>query len=281
LLYVPGSNLRALQKAKELSADAFIFDLEDAVSPDKKSAARTSVAEIVAAGGFGPRTQMVRINSLESTFAKDDLAAICAAAPAAILLPKVHRARDIQKLDDFLDGHSKCSDTVIWAMMESPLCVLNAQEIASSSARLKGFVLGTNDLAKDLHAHETADRAPMITSLGICLVAARAYGLVCVDGVYNKFRDDDGLKIMCRQGRDFGFDGKTVIHPSQIDIVNGYFAPKPDEIELAKRRIVAFDQAMKTGQGIAVLDGNIVENLHVESARQLLVRADAIAQMES
>lgn len=276
LLYIPGSKERALEKATGLPADGIIFDLEDAVAVDEKAKARSLVAQTLVTRDYGARSLMVRINGFDSEWAMDDLAEICAAGPAAILLPKVNTGADIKRLEAYLDGHAKCADTAIWAMMESPLGILNAAEIAAASPRLQGFVLGTNDLAKDLGARQTDDRAPLMTSLSLCLLAARAYGLVCVDGVYNKFKDDDTLRIMCEQGRDLGMDGKSLIHPAQIDIANEVFAPSDADIDLARRQIAAFEEAKAQGLGIAVLDGNIVENLHVATAEGLLEKARVI-----
>ncbi len=281
LLYIPGSKERALEKATGLGADGIIFDLEDAVAPDEKAAARTLVAQALTTRDYGLRGLMVRINGFDTEWALDDLKVICDTAPEAILLPKVGDAADIQRLAAYLDAHPKCAHTRIWAMMESPLGILNAAEIAAASPRMAGMVMGTNDLAKDLGARECDDRAPMMTSLGLCLLASRAHGLICVDGVYNKFRDTDTLRRHCQQGRDMGFDGKTLIHPAQIEVANEVFAPSEDDLDLARRQIEAFDEAQAKGLGIAVLDGNIVENLHVEAARRLLARAEAIARLQA
>lgn len=280
LLYIPGSKERALEKATSLPADGIIFDLEDAVAPDEKANARALVADTLVRRDYGNRALMVRINGYETAWYKDDLAAICAVGPEAILLPKVNAGADIEWLADYLDKQPACAHTAIWAMMETPMGVLNAAEIAASSPRLAGFVLGTNDLVKDMGARHTLDRAPVMTSLGLCLLAARAYGLVCVDGVYNKYQDTETLQTLCEQGRDLGFDGKTLIHPAQIETANTVFAPSADDISLARRQIEAFAEAEAKGLGIAVLDGTIVENLHVESARKLLAKAAAIGAIE-
>lgn len=280
LLYIPGSKERALEKATGLAADGIIFDLEDAVAVDEKASARELVAQTLTTRDYGLRGLMVRINGFDTEWALDDLQVICDTAPEAILLPKVGGAADIQRLAEYLDSHPKCARTRIWAMMESPAGVLNAAEIAAASPRMAGMVMGTNDLAKDLGARDTLDRAPMMTSLGLCLLAARAHGLICVDGVYNKFRDTDTLRRHCEQGRDMGFDGKTLIHPAQIEVANEVFAPSEDDLDLARRQIKAFDEAQAKGLGIAVLDGNIVENLHIAAARRLLARAEAIAKLQ-
>jgi len=280
LLYIPGSKERALEKATGLAADGIIFDLEDAVAVDEKASARELVAQTLTTRDYGLRGLMVRINGFDTEWALDDLQVICDTAPEAILLPKVGGAADIQRLAEYLDSHPKCARTRIWAMMESPAGVLNAAEIAAASPRMAGMVMGTNDLAKDRGARDTLDRAPMMTSLGLCLLAARAHGLICVDGVYNKFRDTDTLRRHCEQGRDMGFDGKTLIHPAQIEVANEVFAPSEDDLDLARRQIKAFDEAQAKGLGIAVLDGNIVENLHIAAARRLLARAEAIAKLQ-
>lgn len=279
LLYIPGSKERALEKATGLPADGIIFDLEDAVAVDEKANARALVADTLVNRDYGNRALMVRINGYETDWYKDDLATICAVAPQAILLPKVNSGADIAWLADFLDKQANCHDTAIWAMMETPMGILNAQEIAAASPRLKGMVLGTNDLVKDMGARHTADRAPVMTALSLCVLAARAYGLVCIDGVYNKYQDTETLKLMCEQGRDLGFDGKSLIHPAQIETANTVFAPSGADIDLARRQMAAFAEAEAKGLGIAVLDGNIVENLHVESARKLLAKAEAIGAL--
>ena len=281
VLYIPGSKERALQKAKTLSSDAIIFDLEDSVAPAEKASAREVLAEALSGGGYGPRSGMVRINGFESDWTADDLAVIGATEPEAVLLPKVNTAADIQRLEAMLDAMPETAKTRIWAMMETCEGVLNALEIASASPRMAGFILGTNDLAKELMARPAEGRAPLIASLSMCLLAARARGLVCVDGVYNKFKDTEGLRAECVQGRDMGFDGKTLIHPAQLDIANEVFAPGEAELELARRQIAAFEEAEAAGQGVAVVDGKIVENLHVETATKLINRAEAIAALEA
>ena len=276
VLYIPGSKDRALEKARSLPVDAIIFDLEDAVAIDEKANARATLSDALTQGGYGKRTQIVRINALSTEWGHDDVAAMAKVAPQAILLPKVDSAADIQKLADLLDQHSNCADTKIWAMMETPLCVFNALEIAQAP-RIAGFVMGTNDLAKDLNTRFRADRLPMMQALQTCLLAARAAGIVCVDGVYNAFKDDDGLRAECEQGRDLGMDGKTLIHPAQVAVCNEVFSPSEADIDLARRQIDAFETAHAAGQGVAVVDGKIVENLHVETARKTLAIADAIA----
>lgn len=273
VLYIPGSKDRALDKARTLPVDAIIFDLEDAVSPDAKVGARATLKAALAEGGYGNRTKIVRINALDTEWGAGDAEAMREAGADAILLPKVNSADDVQALVDLLDN-----DTPIWAMIETPLGVLNALEIAAHP-QLQGFVAGTNDLAKELNCRFRADRLPMQMALQTMLLAARAHGVVAVDGVYNQFKDDDGLRAECEQGRDLGFDGKTLIHPAQVDIANTCFAPSEAEIELANRQIAAFEEVEAKGEGVAVVDGKIVENLHVETAKKTLNKAAAIAAL--
>ena len=279
VLYMPGSRPRALEKARALPADALILDLEDAVAPAEKPRARDLVGEAVEAGGYGQRRLIARINALDTEWGLDDLERVCAAGPDAILLPKVEKPAHILRLADLMEAHGAPTRTRIWAMMETPRAMLNAPSVAGSHPRLEGFVMGTNDLVKDLGAAHTPDRTPLIASLGLCLLAARAEGLICVDGVYNAFQDQEGLRAACVQGRDMGFDGKTLIHPDQLAVTNEVFAPSPDEIALAEAQVEAFDDATARGEGVAVLNGRIIENLHVASARRLLARAAAIAAM--
>ncbi len=279
VLYIPGSKERALEKAQNLAADAIIFDLEDAVAPEEKANARTLLARTLAEADYGRRAKLVRINALSTEWGADDVAAMAAARPEAILLPKVDNPDDIAALANKLDSRSETAKTRIWAMMETPRGILNAAAIAAAP-RMAGFVLGTNDLAKDLGCRVGPGRVVLQTALQTCLLAARAAGIVAVDGVYNAFKDEDGLRAECEEGRDLGFDGKTLIHPAQIAIANSVFAPTADEIDLANRQIAAFDAATAEGQGVAVLDGKIVENLHVASARRLLARAQAIETLE-
>ena len=275
VLYIPGSKDRALEKARGLPVDAIIFDLEDAVSPDAKIDARETLKSALAAGGYGARYKIIRINGLDSEWGQGDIAALRDADADAFLIPKVASPADVQAVADML-GNGK----PIWAMIETPLGVLNAAAIAAHP-QLQGFVAGTNDLAKELNCRFRADRMQLQTALQTMLLAARAYDVVAVDGVYNQFKDDDGLRSECEQGRDLGFDGKTLIHPAQIAIANECFAPSPAEIELAQRYISAFEEVEASGQGVAVVDGKIVENLHVETARKTLAQAKAIAQQDA
>ncbi len=281
MLYMPGSKERALDKARSLSADALIFDLEDAVAPVEKPRARGLVVAALAEGGYAPRTVLVRINGLETEWGAEDLDAACAAGPDGVLIPKVETADAVRTVAARMTRAGAPEGMGIWAMMETPRAMLNASAIAGAHPRLTGFVLGTNDLVKDLGAAHTPERTPILTGLGLCLLAARAEGLVCIDGVYNAFRDDEGLRTVCVQGRDMGFDGKTLIHPAQLDVTNAVFAPAPDEIEEARAQVAAFEAAEARGEGVAVVDGRIVENLHVVAARRLLSRAAVIARLEA
>lgn len=278
VLYIPGSKERALEKATGLATDAIIFDLEDAVAIDEKANARTLLAEKLCVLDYGVRAKLVRINALSTQWGADDLEVIATAKPEAILLPKVDNAAHIEALARLLDARPDTADTRIWAMIESPLGVLNALNIAQAP-RMAGFVMGTNDLAKDMGCRFRADRLPLLSALQLPLMAAKAAGIVAVDGVYNAFKDDDGLRAECQQGRDMGFDGKTLIHPAQLDIANQVFAPSDAEIDLARRQIAAFDAATAKGEGVAVVDGKIVENLHIVSAQQILAKAKAIASV--
>ena len=281
VLYMPGSKERALEKAKGLSADVLILDLEDAVTPAEKDAARQMVVEAVKGGGYGGREIVIRINGLDTEWGADDLAAAASCGPDAVLIPKVESAAMVHDVEARLSAAVAPEGMSIWAMMETPLGMLNAAEIAGASKRLACLVMGTNDLVKDLGAAHTADRLPVVTALGLCMLAARAYGQVILDGVYNAFKDEDGLRASCEQGKAFGFDGKTLIHPAQLDVTNQVFGPSADEIALAERYVSAFAEAEAAGQGVAVVDGRIVENLHVETARALLARAEAIRALEA
>lgn len=279
VLYMPGSRERVLEKAKTLDVDALILDLEDAVTPDEKVMARALVCASVKGGGYGRRFVAIRINGADTQWGAEDLDAACAAAPDAILVPKVSCAEDLVKIAARMKENGTDPKTRIWAMMETPLGILNAQEIAQTTPLLQTFIMGTNDLVNELFAAHTPDRAPVMTSLSICLLAARAYGLICVDGVYNAFKDDDGLRAACQQGRDMGFDGKTLIHPAQLAVTNDVFAPSAEDIELAQAYVDAFEAAKAKGEGVAVVNGKIVENLHVDTARKLLGKAATIARV--
>ncbi|MDR7123759.1 CoA ester lyase [Pseudotabrizicola sp. 4114] len=272
VLYIPGSKERALEKAQSLAADAIIFDLEDAVAPEEKVRAREVLAQALHAD-YGSRARIVRINGFDTAWGRDDAAAF-ADHPGvdAVLIPKVSTVADLDAVAALVPGKP------LWAMMETALGMLNAGAIAGHPA-LQGMVMGTNDLAKELGARSRADRLPMLAGLGLCLLAAKAHDRVIVDGVYNAFKDDEGLRAECVQGRDMGFDGKTLIHPLQLEIANAAFAPDEAELDLARRQIAAFDAALAEGQAVAVVDGKIVENLHIVTARATLARAEAIAAL--
>ena len=272
VLYIPASKPRALDKARGLPVDAIIFDLEDAVSVDEKVASRAILAEALAAGGYGTRLKIVRINAFDTEWGRADAKAAAEMGADAILLPKVSTPADLDALAEIT------GDIPLWAMMETPLGMLNAAAIAGHP-KLQGMVMGTNDLATELQTRHRADRLPLQAGLGLCLLAAKANGLVIVDGVYNAFKDDEGLKVECDQGRDMGFDGKTLIHPAQVDVTNTAFSPSEAEVELARRQIEAFNEVEASGQGVAVVDGKIVENLHVATARDTLAKVEAIAAL--
>lgn len=280
ILYMPGSNPRALEKAKSLAADGLILDLEDAVAVDAKIEARKLVASAIRDGGYGSRELIIRINGLDSPWGRDDLKAACEAGPDAILLPKVESAEMVRQMAQLMDEFGAPPHTSIWCMMETPRGILHAGEIAASSDRLACFVMGTSDLVKDLHAHHTKMRLPVLTSLSLCLLAARAEKIDIVDGVYLDLNDEEGFQESCSQGLELGFDGKTLIHPKQLPAANKIFAPSPDELDFAGRIITAFAKAEAAGQGVVLLDGKLIENLHVENARRLVAMADAIQKME-
>ena len=278
VLYMPGSRPRTIEKARGLAADALILDLEDAVAPAEKESARETVAAAVGAGGFGERTVLVRVNALDTAWGVADVERIAGAGADAILLPKVETGEQIARLADLMTRHGARERTRVWAMLETPRAFLAAQAVASAHPRLGGLVMGMNDLIKDLRAADVPGRAPLVAALGLGLLAARANGLVCVDGVYNAFRDAEGLRAECEQGRDMGFDGKSLIHPDQIAVANEVFAPSKAAVIHAAAQVEAHEAAQARGEGVAVLDGRIVENLHVETARQTLARAEAIAK---
>ena len=271
VLYMPGSNARALEKARALPADALILDLEDAVAPDAKTLARDQVIAALNHGGYAPREVVIRINGSGSPWHADDLSAAAASKADAVLLPKAEGAGQVRAVAAALpDGME------LWCMIETPLAILHAEEIAASSAKTACLVMGTSDLATDLNALHSPRREPFATSLSLCLLAARAYGLAALDGVYLDLKDDTGFEAACRHGRQFGFDGKTLIHPRQLAAANKIFAPSDDDIAEADIIVTAFEQAQAAGKGVVVVNGQLVENLHVAAARRLLDLADAI-----
>ena len=274
VLYIPADKPRALDKARSLACDAIIFDLEDAVAPDAKDAARQTLKEELARGGYGARFRLVRVNGLDTEWGRRDLVELREADFDALLIPKVSTGWDVEAAAEL------AGDKPLWAMMETPPAFINACEIASHT-RMEGLVMGTNDLVKDLGCRARADRLPLLTALQTCVIAARSARIPAIDGVYNAFRDEDGLRAECEQGRDFGFDGKTLIHPAQLAVANEVFAPSEEELDLARRQIEAFEAAKAEGRGVAVLDGRIVESLHIVTARALLEKAAAIATLEA
>lgn len=281
VLYMPGSNPRALEKARTLAADGLILDLEDAVAPDAKVAARGQIAAALKAGGYGGRELIVRINGLDTPWGPDDLAMVAKSPAHAILVPKVESAKMVQEVERRLAAAGAAQDLSIWCMMETPLGMLHAEEIAAASKRVGCLVMGTSDLAKDLHAAHTRERLPMLTSLGLCLLAARAYGRAILDGVHLDLADDEGFAYACRQGKEIGFDGKTLIHPKTIAKANEVFTPSPEEVAWSRKIIAAHAGAAKEGKGIVLVDGKLIENLHVENAKRLAALAEAIAALET
>ena len=281
LLYMPGSNPRALEKARSLPADGLILDMEDAVSPDAKALAREQIVTALAEGGYGHRELMVRVNALSTEWGADDIKAVSEAGtpPDAVLIPKPSTAADVIEAINAFEA-AGCPDSVeMWIMAETPLCILNIAEVASAHPRLKGMVLGTSDLSKDTRVRHTPDRLGFIAALNLCVYAARANGLGIIDGVQLDLEDADLLALSCEQGRDLGFDGKSLIHPKQIAAANAAFAPDEKEIADARNIIAGFEQAQSEGKGVVVVNGRLVENLHVEEAKRQLALADAIAQI--
>lgn len=277
LLYMPGSNARALEKGRTLPADGLILDLEDAVAPDAKDSARRQVMEAIAANGYGAREILVRINGLDTPWGADDIAAVAASAADGVVLPKVEGAAMIQAAEDRLAGYGAPDRMGIWCMIETPRGVLRSEEIAGASPRIVGFIMGTNDLAKELRCRQTPDRAPFATSFGLCLLAARAHGIAIIDGVHPDIADDAGLRAVCRQGRDLGFDGKSLIHPNTIAAANEIFAPGDEELVWARRIIAAYEAAREAGRAVIAVDGQLVEDLHVAEAKRLIAFAEDIA----
>ena len=275
VLYMPGANTRALEKAKSLPADSLILDLEDAVAPDAKAQARENIRAALVTG-FGHREAVVRINGLNTQWGLDDLKAFADTKADAILLPKVESASQIWEVASLLKQFNPASTMKIWAMIETPLAIFKLPEIASSHPMLEALVLGTSDLVKDLHARHTPSRVETQTALSLSVLAARAHQLCVLDGVHLSLDDEDGLRQSCIQGRDMGFDGKTLIHPSQIALANQIFGPSLEEIDEARQRITAYEAAISSGAGIAVLNGKLVEELHIQDAKRILALANAI-----
>jgi len=277
VLYMPSSNERALEKAKSIPADAIIFDLEDAVAPDAKSTAREQAAAAVGSGEYGRRELTIRCNGLDTQWGADDLAAAGAARPSGVVIPKVDSVATLDDVARRLDA-AGATDTAIWAMIETPTALLDARSIAAHQ-RVAVLVMGTNDLAKELRAELLPGRQPLVPHLATALLAAREADKVILDGVYNDVQDPDGFAAECRQGAEMGFDGKTLIHPSQVEPCNGVWAPSEGAIEYARRVIAAFEEAEADGRGVVTVDGRMVENLHVDNARRTLAVAAAIASL--
>lgn len=281
MLYMPGSNTRALEKARGLPADALILDLEDAVAPDAKTEARQNIVSALAEGGYGQRELVVRVNGLDSPWGQDDIAAIAPTAAHAILIPKVESAEMVREVERLMVGAGAPETMGIMCMMETPLGILRAEEIAGASPRLSCLVMGTSDLVKDLNAKHTPERSPVLTSLSLCVLAARAHGLAVIDGVHLDLNDAEGFEAQCRQGRELGMDGKTLIHPKTVAAANAAFGPSESDVAQAKRIIEAHAEATRAGKGVVVLDGQLIENLHVEDAQRTVALAASIADLEA
>jgi citrate lyase subunit beta/citryl-CoA lyase len=281
VLYMPGSNARAIDKARGLPVDGIIIDLEDAVAPEAKEAARQQVAEAVKAGGFGAREVFIRVNGIDTPWHADDLVAASQAGPDGILVPKVSAVEQLERVGRRLLDMKTDLKTRVWAMIETPAAIFNIQALAAeahdSETRLAGFVLGTNDLAKETRARQVPGRAPMVSWLATCVLAAHAHGIEVLDGVYNDIGDAEGFERECIQARDMGFDGKTLVHPNQIAPCNGVFSPSAGEVAQAKAMIAAFDQPENKGKGVVQVDGRMVERMHADMARRTVAIADAIA----
>ncbi len=277
VLYMPGANERALEKAKGIPADALILDLEDAVAPDAKAEARDRVCAAVRSGAYGAKELVIRINGIGTEWHDADLAAAAAAGPDAVLVPKVNSAAEVARLVDGLEAARAPATTALWGMLETPVAVLHAEAIVTASARLSVLVMGTNDLAKELQAEHVPGRAPLQFGLQACLMAVRLAGKVILDGVYNDIKDGAGFRAECDQGRQWGFDGKTLIHPAQVEPCNDAFAPDVAEIESSREIIAAFEEATAEGRGVVTVNGRMIENLHVDNARRILALAGAIA----
>ena len=279
VLYMPGANARAMEKARDLPADALIFDLEDAVAPAEKEAARRQVIETLQKGGYGNRELVVRVNGLITPWGEADVAEMATAGAHALLIPKVENKQIINGVEGRMLTAQAPDAMSIWCMIETPKGVMRAEEIASASPRLGALVMGTSDLAKALHCLHTPSRGPFMTSLSWCILAARANGLSILDGVHLDLSDEDGFAGSCRQGREMGFDGKTLIHPKTIAAANAAFAPDDAEVQWSRRVIAAHEEAENAGKGVVLLDGQLIENLHVEEAHRIVGLADRIAEM--
>ena len=278
-LYMPGSNPRALEKARELPADVLILDLEDAVAPERKAEARAQVITAIAAGGYGERELLVRCNALDTPWGADDLRAMAHSGAHGLVLSKVNSAADVQAAARLLDEAGAPGEPVLWIMAETARCILDIDAVAGAHRRLRGILMGTSDLARECRIRHTPGRAGFIPTLGLCVLAARAHGLEILDGVHLDLDDDEGLARQCEQGRDLGFDGKTLIHPKQLAAANAAFAPSPESLVRARRIIDAWQQASAGGKAVVVVDGRLVENLHVQEAERDLELAEGIGRM--
>jgi citrate lyase subunit beta/citryl-CoA lyase len=282
-LYMPGANAKALEKAKSLPADVLILDLEDSVAPEAKADARAQAAAAVKAGGYGKREIIIRVNALTTPWGRDDIAAAGVAKPDGILAPKVESRAEVEALDRAMSEAGFAKEASLWVMIETPRAILNLAEIASAArtTRLACFVMGTNDLAKETRARPGAERAPFFAAMSLAVTAARAEGLVAIDGVFNDIADAAGFEAECRQGLAFGFDGKTLIHPSQIEAANVTFAPSAEEVARARAVIAAFALPENAGKGVIKVDGRMTELLHLEEARRVVAVSDAIEALAS
>ena len=280
VLYMPASNARALEKARSLPADCLIFDLEDAVAPAEKSSARALLLKALKQGGYGHREKIIRINPLESEWGQEDLKIAILACPDAILLPKTENAQMVQRLEQEMAQLGADKKIKIWCMMETPRGMLQAEQIAGASPLISAFVMGTSDLVKDLQAKHTLMRLPIITSLGLCLLAARAQNIDIIDGVYLDLQDTEGYEQSCLQGMEMGFDGKTLIHPQQISKANKIFMSCPEELEFSEKIIRASFEANERGEAVVVVEGKLIEHLHVAEAKRLLAKAKIIKRNE-
>jgi citrate lyase subunit beta/citryl-CoA lyase len=276
VLFMPGSNARAMEKARGLPADAVVFDLEDAVAPDAKERARGQAIAAVRAGGYGRREVIVRVNALATPWGRADLAAVATSGADGVLLPKVDSPDTVREVRGALAAHGAPAELALWCMLETPRGILGAAAIATANPSVAALVMGTSDLTKDLHARHTRDRLPLLTSLELCVLAARAAGVAALDGVHLDLDDDAGFEAACRQAVDLGFDGKTLIHPKTIARANAIFAPAPPDVDWARRVIAAHAEAVAQGRGVVVLDGRLIEGLHVDEARRLVALAEAI-----
>lgn len=279
VLYMPSSNERALEKAKSIACDGLILDLEDAVAPDAKPAAREAAAAAAASGEYGRRTVTIRVNGIGTEWHDDDIVAASQAGPAAIVVPKVDSAEQVGQLVTAMERAGAPDHTLLWAMVETPVAILSALEIARASQRLGAFVIGTNDLVKELYAEHVPGRAPILPSLHTALLAGRAAGIAVIDGVYNDVKDTEGFLAECEQGRQMGFDGKTLIHPGQVEGANAAFAPSEQAVEDARGLVAAWEDGK--GAGVVTHNGKMVENLHVESALRTLQIHEAIQALGS